>query len=457
MAGLMNARRGPGLKAILVGALVLMMSVPLFFVALITDERQDRANEVARNIGYDWGGQAQTVAGPFLVVPIDRNTVRGQGSEWSDVRERRYLVVLPDTLTIEAEAESQRLHRGIYEVPVYGAQIHVSGAFPAVDLAPHVASNDVILWDDAFVTLSLSDARGIRSRVMLSMLGREIPFEPGQGLALVSQSGAHAPLGQGFSPETVRSAQPFDFTFQLNGSSELRFVPLGQDSRVRLTSDWVSPSFQGAFLPVRRELTEEGFTAEWAVPSLARSFPDSYVVTAGNESSYVAPMTRAAFGVDFHVALDFYQKTFRALRYAIIFIGFTFLVFFLIELILKTRLHPVQYIMVGAAQSLFYLLLLSASEHIGFGPAFGLAAVATVMLITVYGSAVTRSRRVGGALLAALSLLYVLLYNLLQVEDFALLYGSVAAFVGLAVTMMLTRNVDWYGNRPTPESVPEGA
>lgn len=456
---LFNTGREPGLKSILVGALVILMGVPLFFVALIAEERQDRARDVVQEIGYEWGGAAQTVAGPFLAIPIDRDNRARANGQVSVNQVRRHLIVLPQDLSIEANVASDELHRGIYDVPVYAAGVHVTGHFPAVDVSLQTDQFDTVRWDEAFVVLSLGDTRGIRSSIPFTLEGEAHSFEPGLVLNLLGTAGAHAVLApqrwEGLAADgraRFAESQTFDFTFSVNGTSQLRVVPLGQDTQVTMTSDWASPSFRGAFLPTMRDVTNDGFSASWNVPDVARSFPDVFVMSNAQTNPHADSLVRAAFGVDFLVPVDFYQLVFRALRYALLFIGACFLSFFLVELALKRRLHAIQYLMVGAAQSIFYLLLLSAAEHIGFTLAFAVAATATVGLTTAYAWVITQSRRAAAVLFAVMGLIYLLLYNLLKVEDFALLYGSIAAFVALAVTMFVTRNVNWYGESQDPDA-----
>ncbi len=459
----------PGLKAIVVAGLVLIMTVPLFFISMAASERQGRAEHVQQEVGYEWGGLEQTVAGPFLVVPFDRLSEVGVGEDRRMVVMRRYAVILPQELNLQVQAASQMLRRGIFHVPVYEADIMAEGRFPAIDPASIGEPSDDVRWDEAFITLSLSDTRGIRSPIRIELDGSEHTFLPGPQLAIFGDAGAHLNVPGVHGPsefdldderETEHRTdygqeQPFRFSFLLNGSSRLRFVPLGQSTTTEITSDWTSPSYQGAFLPTDRGSDDEGFSARWTVPNLARSFPDQFVLSSSTSHRQARALGQAAFGVDFIVPLDHYQKIFRALRYAVIFIVFTFLAFFLVEIVLKTRLHAVQYLLIGAAQSVFYLLLLSASEHIGFGLSFGMAATATVALITTYGGFISRSRKVAAALLATLSLIYFILYTLLQVEDFALLFGSIAIFAALALTMLVTRNVNWYGDGATEVTTSE--
>ena len=469
MAGMnfLRHKDRPSFKAMVVGALIATMTVPLFFISEIASERKNRAEAVLQEVAGEWTEQQQTLAGPFLVIPIDHKVEVGSGDYARVDITRHHAIILPDEVNFQMQTASEILHRGIYPVSVFSGEIVASGRFPAIDPDTIAYPLDEILWEEAFVTLSLSDTRGVRSPINLNMAQGNHVFEPGTRLAIYGNQGAHVALEGTYEP-TVRETgtvstevnqvnfaeeQEFRLGFTLNGSSRLRFVPIGKSTTAEITSDWAGPSFQGAFLPIERELSEDGFTARWSVPNLARSFPDQFVVADRFSTSQQQAMSRTTFGVDLIVPLDHYQKVFRALRYAVIFVGFTFLSFFLVELVLKTRLHPVQYLLIGAAQSVFYLMLLSASEHIAFGTAFTFAAAATVSLVTAYGSFITRSLKVGTVLFAVLSMIYLVLYSLLQVEDLALLFGSIAIFAALALTMLVTRNVNWYGEEKS-DTVP---
>lgn len=463
LANVVSGGRKPGLKALLVAFLVTLMFVPVTFVTALIEERQQRAQQVTDEVGRIWGGRDQTIAGPFLAVPYETG------------RKRHVVLLLPEALSIDADIRTEKRYRGIFEVPVYQADISVSGRFDAAELQPYFADATRVFANEAFLVLNLSDPRGLRSNMTLSWDGDTRTFRPDSKLDVFRRGGIHAMLGRplkeggaqgsqsgsaeneageaqtarsaesvagrAFLPGASSSASSVDFSFdmKLNGSRTLKFLPAGRATEIALRADWPNPSFSGGFLPAEHELRTDGFSARWQVPDLARNFPQSWRAGAAPE------MQSALVGVNLHRGVDFYQKVARSTKYAILFFGFTFLAFFLTEIVSSARIHPVQYLMTGAAQVIFYLLLLSIAEHVGFDKAYGAASAATILLVTFYGGSAVRSVSFALVLFIVLVATYALLYNLLQAGDYALLFGSVAAFLGLAVTMLLTRRVDWYG------------
>lgn len=476
LGNIASGARKPGLKALLVALLVTLMFVPVTFVTSLIEERQQRAEAVTGEVGHVWGGRDQVVAGPFLVVPYETERFKTRQGEPQAELQRSYAVVLPEKLAIRADIDTEIRYRGIFEVPVYQAKISVSGQFEAAELAPWIGDATRVLAEEAFVVLNISDPRGLRSTVTLAWDGAARAFRPGPRLDVFGQGGIHAmlqavaPAGEtstatpaaasGAGTEEEEGAEErggvrapaklpgaaapgapvtFSFDLTLNGSRTLKFLPVGRSSEIALAADWPGPSFSGGFLPTEHDVTTRGFTASWQVPDLARNFPQSW--RAGEEPE----MDAALVGVDLHEGVDFYQKVARSTKYAILFFGFTFLAFFLTEIMSSARIHPVQYLMAGAAQVIFYLLLLSIAEHVGFDTAYAAASAATILLVTLYGGSAVRSAAFAVVLFIVLVATYALLYSLLQAGDYALLFGSVAAFLGLAVTMLLTRRVDWYG------------
>jgi inner membrane protein len=229
----------------------------------------------------------------------------------------------------------------------------------------------------------------------------------------------------------------FSFSVELNGSQSLSFIPLGKQTDVQLTSTWSNPSFSGAFLPASRDINEKGFNASWKVLNLNRNFPQQWI---GNE--YI--VSESSFGVDFLLPVDHYQKNTRSAKYAIMFIGLTFVAFLLFELISKRKIHPVQYLLVGGALCVFYTLLVSFSEHIGFFWAYTISSVATIALISLYFNSIIGSARSTSLLSLMLVGLYLFLFTILQLQDYALLMGSIGLFAVISVVMYVSRRVDWY-------------
>jgi inner membrane protein len=285
----------------------------------------------------------------------------------------------------------------------------------------------------------VSDARGLAENISLREGGRSLPFQPGFGANMSVSAEGRQGLHVLLPLEEARDMEVSTLVM-LRGSRELNFVPLGRRTEVSLESPWHSPSFAGAFLPAQRTIDERGFRANWVVPYLARGFEQVFETPA----AAMAAFPKSAFGVRFYQPVDFYQLVTRALKYAILFVAMAFLSFFVVEIVTQRRLHAVQYALVGAAQVLFYLLLLSLSEHVGFALAYLVAAGGTVVLTGLYAAAAFRSRARAGMLTGILAALYSLLYVILKAEDASLLIGSGMLFAALAGTMYVTRRIDWY-------------
>jgi inner membrane protein len=293
-----------------------------------------------------------------------------------------------------------------------------------------------VLWGQAFLAVGISDLRGIQQDIPLSWNGHSLVFQPGVNGLSTLPSGMFAAVPLGPSQRTVN----YSFDLKLNGSGRLSFVPTGKTTTVHLGSAWTTPSFDGNFLPQSRQVGEKGFTADWKVFYMSRSFPQAW---RGNQVEWNS-LEATAFGASFLYPVDAYQKVTRSAKYGALYILLTFGVFFLFEILLGLRVHSIQYILVGSAIILFYLLLLSLSDYMAFGGAYALACVGIITLITGYSRSVLCDWRKAGVIGSLMSVLYGILYVLLRSEDYALLLGSVGLFAALAAAMYVTRNVDWY-------------
>ena len=440
-----------------IGVLVLALLIPLAMIRGLVFERAARQGEAATEIAGTWGG-GQTLAGPVLVVPYQTHVV----NERKEIlrTDTSYLYVLPETLAVDGRLLPEVRSRGLYDVVVYRAELAVAGSFARPDLAAFRIPAADVLWDDAFVTVGVPDLRGVRDEVRLRWRGREVAFEPGGGENALWSSALRAPV-PGLAGVAPGGSLPFAFDLGIQGSGRFRVVPAGKRTRLALRSAWADPSFSGAFLPERRQVSPGGFQASWSVTYFGRGYSQQFRAAGGED--LVGPragMEASALGVDLVLPADAYQKTERSLKYGVLFLLLTFVTFFLMELFHPVSLHPVQYLLVGAALCLFYLLLLSVSEQLGFGPAYAIAAAATVALIGGYSLAILKGRSAGlpdGShktralvLAAVLGVLYGYLYVLLQAEDYALLLGAVGLFVILALVMFLTRRIDWSSRRGEP-------
>jgi inner membrane protein len=435
------------LKMVLIGVLLLIFLIPLQMLRTLIEERNTTRLEAEGEIIAKWGGE-QILAGPVVVVPyLER--VKDEEGKSEEYVEQAYF--LPDTLEIKGSIDTDKRNRGIYEVTVYTAEIQVTGTFTEPDFSDWRIVEQDIFWDDAALVVELPDMRGLQDRVTLQWDSLTIPFSANQGEVGLFTGEIRAPLDRvalhRFSEPTTRgddapqTIHTFAFDLRVQGGRSLSFIPLGEQTRVQLTSTWSSPSFEGAFLPSERSVGEEGFDANWYVLSLNRSYGQRWL--SGQVDSYA--ILESVFRVELMIPVDTYLKSLRSVKYGILFVLLPFLIFFLFEVASSRKIHPFQYLLVGLAVCLFYLMLVSVSEHLSFDWTYLLASVTTTALITFYSSAVLAAWRRAWIMSLVLAAGYLFLYAALKSEDYALLIGSLGLFVILAGVMILTRSIDWYG------------
>ena len=439
--------RSQGGRFLVLAAITLLMTIPLMMIGVISSERERYAEQVRREVGATWGG-AQTLAGPFVVVPVERTqAVRRSDGSSVDRTDRDHLVLTPQRLEIDVASEAQARRRGIYDATVFTATATLTGAFSFEGATALAEGYDEVLWDEARLVTWLSDPRALTDEVSATYGAAAHRFDPGAGLRGVEVAGTMVPIHVALGDP--RGGSTFEVVLPLRGSGALRAIAAGRSTEMTMTSDWPHPSFDGNLLPRERTVAEEGFEASWFVPYLARGVTDGWVEEHGlaRTERFVGGL---GFGVSFFQPVDNYQKVERALKYAVLIIGLTLLTVFLIELATARAAHPVQYVLVGLAQCTFFLLVLALSEHVTFALAYLAASVATVGLLVAYVGSALGAGRMTWVAAAALVTLYGLLYLLLQSRDYALLIGALAAFATLGGMMMATRRVDWWsaGARP---------
>lgn len=419
---------GPGAKALLVGALVIAFLLPLFLVQQIVDQRRATRDAAEESIIGPAGGRP-SLFGPFLAVPYqlrrDKELVSGE------------VLVMADSMSLDSSLRSQSRTRGIFSAPVLEADLEIKGVLSAAaeDAAP---PGSLLSWDQARLVLELPDLRALRETPIVSWDGRDLSLRPdaGEGRAYARAASGRVRVEEG-------KRYGFSAIVKLRGGRALSFLEPSGEVRASIRGDWANPSFRGYVSPTERELTKSGFSAIWNLPESAQGLPrafDSKLLTQDEAA-------KAAFGVDLLDGVDAYDMAWRAVRYGMLFIVVPFAVLFLFELLSKARIHPVQYVLIGLANCLFYLLLLPLSEIAGFAWAYALAALACSLLAGGYSAAALKSRR-GLLMLPALVLLYAYLYVALSSEDYALLIGSLGLLAMLAAAMAATRKIDWYKAKP---------
>jgi inner membrane protein len=424
-------RNSVSFKLLVMGFLILVLLIPTIMVQELIHERQGRKSEAVKEIAAKWG-EEQTIAGPILTIPFHRAFTRPNGTRGD---ETRYVYFLPNTLDIDGALNPEIRYRGIYKAVLYNGKLVLSGRFARPDFANLDVDEKDVLWDRAFLALGISDMTGIREAITITSGNTQFAMNPGIETQEVLASGVSARLPKGVARS---GAIPFKLNLDLNGSERIRFVPVGETTQVKLSSRWKSPSFDGAFLPIERQVGANGFDAKWKVLHLNRNFPQAWV--GAREK-----IADAGFGVRLFVAADVYQQSTRTAKYAVLFLVLTFTTFFFSEIINRKRLHPIQYLLIGFALLIFYSLLIALSEYVRFGLAYLISSVAVIGLITLYARWALASMRLTALVGGILVILYGYLYMILRLEDYALLMGSIGLFVALSSVMYVTRKIDWYG------------
>lgn len=426
-------------KVLGISALALLMTIPLLQVSSLVRERQQLQRTAVAQIAQGWGGE-QVLGGPVLVVPTLRQV---SGSENPPVRLRTGSEsMLASTLTMDVAMAVQTRSYGIYSVPVFVSTVTMRAQFRAQDLA-NFRRGSAAAWQAAKAELRLpvGDLRGLREIVALRINGQPAHFD--------SSSDRLGPWPNVVVPIDLDALgdQPVNvlITLRLAGTEALRLLPLGRSTDVTMRAAWPDPSFVGAALPLQHRIDAQGFSAHWHLLDLNRSYGQHWT---GGSTPMSKLLTASSFGVRLYQPVDVYQRNVRAGKYGLLFIAMTFVAFFLFEVLKRLRVHPVQYLLVGAALATFYVVLLALSEQLGFGRAYAAAAVSVVVIVGGYAAAILRARRAGVLLGGVLALIYAMLYGLVAAEQYALLMGALVLLVTIALMMYLTRRIDWYAYAP---------
>jgi len=421
------------LKLIAITILMLLLLIPASMIKSIIAEREDLNNQTTSEVSSKWA-ENQLITGPILTIPIIYEEQRDDKKTLLT----RYYNILPEDLIITGEIRPEKLKRGIYEVVVYQSNLAVSGNF-AFGQKIDLENIKEVQYHKSFITIGISDLRGIEDHIILSWNNQNIKAKPGSRISNTIYSGVTIDLPD--TKETFAEKVDFQFNLNLQGSQNMSFVPIGNTTEVKIISTWPSPSFNGNFLPDFREVTEEGFTASWKILQLNRNFPQFWIGTDQSER-----INDSAFGVNLILPLDDYQKSMRSAKYAVMTIALTFLVFFLVEVLNRRKIHPFQYALVGLALCLFYILLVSISEHLSFNLAYFISTFAIVTMISLYSLSVFKALKLSALLVVTLVGIYGFIFVTLQLVDYALLLGSIGITIILGLTMYFTRNINWYGS-----------
>ena len=411
------------IKIVVLAFLSLFLLIPLEMIKSIIRERQKNAEDVKNVISSQWAGQ-QIVSGPVLNIPVRILSAK------KDAEPSVFIYhIMPESLSFKGDIQTEKRHVSIYQAVVYTASLKISGNFVIPDI--NTGEKTEILWQEAYYTMGISDNRGLKGTVFMNIDAGAIEAIPGLKDADLFSTGISFPSELSIKTKTL----PFSVNLNVSGSEGLSFVPLGKTTEVTINSKWNSPGFKGNFLPVNRTITESGFNAKWVVTNLNRNFPQIWSGKSYNPAN-------DSFGVNFILPNDHYQKSLRSAKYGILFIALTFLALVFAELTTKENIHIFQYVMVALGLVLFFSLLNALSEFIGFNFAYLISAVSTISLISFFLQKLIRKRFTVYLISGLLVSLYIFIFILLSLNDFAYLAGNIGLFILLAVTMKLTVKLD---------------
>ena len=430
-------------KMILVGLLTLALLIPLEFVKNLISERAQRQEEVMTEINDKWG-QSVYFYGPILKIPYTyfEETVSINEKTKESVKEKKaytsYAYFFPESLQTKANVSTKVLNRNNYESAVFSSAMSFNGHYIQPDFSSRDIAPENIQWNKATILINTTNLKSIKNEVKIRIGTSDYTFEP---VYNGNTKDSTESLETGYidlKKELASAAMKFKFDITYNGSKQIKMVPIGKTTQVQMQSNWASPSFTGNFLPddKTKQITANGFKANWKILHINRAFTQQIFDTLPNLSQY-------AFGVDFVIPIDQYQQNERASKYGFLVIGLTFLIFFLIQSISKINIHIFQYSMIGLALIMFYTLLISITEHSSFRTAYIIAAIAVVVMIGLYSIAILKNRKFPMFIGASLTVLYGFIYIIIQLENYALMVGSIGLFIILGAVMYFSRSIDW--------------
>jgi inner membrane protein len=412
-------------KAATIAILTLFLLIPNAMIQNLIQERQYRSKETIEKISDKWS-RSQTLCAPLLIVPYSTTKLDKDNKLQ---RQEHTLYVTPKDLNINVSLTPEERYFGIYKAILYKSDIHFEGNFS--ELANLKLDNSTLHFDRAQIAIGVTDLRGIAQNPKFK-IGDKI-FETTVGaVSLLDASGKT--LVVNLKDVSLTEPLHFDCTMKLNGSGSISFVPIGQNTTVTLDGQWQSPSFIGNFSP-GSTVDNKQFNATWNILSFNREIPETW------SNNSVSNLGNSSFGVNLIETVDHYQQNMRSAKYALMFISLTFVVFFFVEIFTKKSIQFFQYLLVGIALILFYSLLLSFSEQIGFGLAYLVASIATISMISIYFHSLIKQKIATFVLAGITVILYAFLYIILQIQDFALLFGSVFLFAILGVIMFVSNKI----------------
>ncbi len=448
-------------KLFSIGFLILILLIPASWIEDLIQERQGRANEVIREVSDKWSG-TQTLSGPVLMIPFTKTE---RTKRWQDGKQIEELTesvhkayFLPEEYTVSSKVAPEKLHRGIFDVAVYETDLSMKATYATPDFAAWNIPDSQVHWKEAVLLNGITDLRGISENPVIQVGENKILSEPSSDLGLL----INQPIFYQNENESVTSKNQYQLTsgivaalgwltrpesqftvsvqLSLKGSEGLYFVPTGKSTLVDVTGPWPSPSFEGKLLPEDRTVNEQEFSAKWKVLSFNRPFAQKWI---NDDQS----LSGSEFGVRLLIPADQYQKSIRTAKYGVLIIILAFTALFLVEITTKIRIHPFQYILIGVALIIYYTLLLSLSEQVGYNIAYGISSIATIFLVSFYASSFLKKKSILFLFTTLMTFFYAFIFVIIQAQDYSLLIGSIGLFIIIGLLMYFSRNIKWYGDR----------
>jgi len=423
-------------KIAVIAILILALLIPSSWVQSIIQEREGTQQDVMKDVSDKWSG-SQMIQGPVLVIPYKKEIRSLDANKKEVVRsEIQTLYVLPQDLQIKANITTDTLHRGLFKGVVYNSKVMVHGNFSKLDLAKSNIDPASIQYDKARIVFSVSDLKGLKSNPIIQLKDQKLNVEPAFDAKSPFEKGLQASF-------TLPKDEQLDFSFALDlkGSDELSFLHTGKTTDVEVTSNWSTPSFSGRYLPDTRNIDQKGFNAKWRMLYYNRPFPQQWV----NQDTMLTKKSseEATFGVKLRLPVDQYQKTTRTTKYSTLIILLTFVSLFFTELIRRQYIHVFNYILIGAAMIIYYTLLLSFSEQLGFNMAYLIASLATITLISIFIASLLKNKQMAFLFGFILTTFYGFTYILIQLEQLSLMIGSILLFIIISLLMYFSRKINW--------------
>lgn len=434
-------------RMLMIGILIIVLLIPLSYIESLINERATRQESVVNEINEKWGNEV-LLYGPILKIPYKTYTEKiittsnAKENRTEKIESINYAYFFPKKLDMKANINPEEKKRGIYKTSVYKSEIAINGNFEKPDFSIIDVKDENVLWDKSIVLIKTSNLKGINNQVEIFFKNESFPFLPKYEETykeLNTKISLNNLETSAISKEAIQLLTTNNFSIKLNlsGSKQIRVIPIGKETDLNITSNWKTANFIGNFLPLNTDkITENGFNAKWKVLHINRPFQQEYFNILPNLNEF-------AFGVNFMIPVDEYQKSERTAKYGFLVISLTFLIFFLIQSISKINIHPFQYLMIGLALTMFYTLLIAVSEHSNFLKAYLIAGSSVIVLITLYSKSILKTFKFPLFIGLSLSALYTFIFVIIQLENYALLVGSLGLFIILSIIMYASRKIDW--------------